>query len=189
MARLVTERTDALPGLGEVFREHGYDGASIALISKATGLGKGSLYNFFPGGKSEMLTAVLSDIDAWFGKAIFDPLEHAVDARSAIIGMFEAVTKYFRSGERVCLVGSLGMSASCDPFAEAVARYFSHWIAALAECLVKGNVPETDARRLAEEAVAGIQGAIILSRALDDRGAFHRIVSGHRTRLTDLLAG
>ena len=66
MARTVAERSDVLPLLAEVFREHGYEGASLSLISKATGLGKGSLYHFFPGGKEEMAVAVLAEIDGWF---------------------------------------------------------------------------------------------------------------------------
>jgi hypothetical protein len=42
------------------------EGASLSLISEATGLGKGCLYHFFPGGKEEMADAVLSEIDGWF---------------------------------------------------------------------------------------------------------------------------
>ena len=187
MTRTITERAGALPGLAEVFREHGYDGSSITLISKATGLGKGSLYNFFPSGKSEMLAAVLTNIDAWFENAIFHPLEQATEARPAIMAMFDSVAEYFRSGERVCLVGAVGMGASRDPFAGAITGYFSSWIAALAACLTKGGVTAADASLIAEEVVAGIQGAIVLSRALDDRGAFHRVVSQHRARLAAAL--
>ncbi|HKX35432.1 MAG TPA: TetR/AcrR family transcriptional regulator, partial [Rhizorhapis sp.] len=51
MAKTVKERSDIIPVLGEVFREHGFEGASLAIISARTGLGKGSLYHFFPGGK------------------------------------------------------------------------------------------------------------------------------------------
>ena len=54
MMRSIAERADVLPQLAEVFRAHGYEGATLALISDATGLGKGSLYNFFPGGKEQM---------------------------------------------------------------------------------------------------------------------------------------
>ena len=60
MARIVMERADVLPMLGEVFREHGFEGASLAAITARTGLGKGSLYHFFPGGKEEMAAAVLA---------------------------------------------------------------------------------------------------------------------------------
>src|SRR5689334_1226155 len=44
-------REHVLSQLGEVFRAHGYEGASLTLITEATGLGKGSLYNLFPRGK------------------------------------------------------------------------------------------------------------------------------------------
>ena len=58
MAKMIHERGDVLPALTEVFRTHGYEGASLALISRHTGLGKGSLYHFFPGGKEEMAAEV-----------------------------------------------------------------------------------------------------------------------------------
>ncbi|TGQ06111.1 helix-turn-helix domain-containing protein, partial [Mesorhizobium sp. M00.F.Ca.ET.217.01.1.1] len=57
MRRIAPERADLPSIIGEVFREHGYEGASLALIGAATGLGKGSLYHFFPGGKEEMARA------------------------------------------------------------------------------------------------------------------------------------
>ena len=63
--------------LGEVFRAHGYEGATLALISEATGLGKGSLYHLFPGGKEQMAAEVLADIDAWFELNIYAPLREA----------------------------------------------------------------------------------------------------------------
>ncbi|WP_163777781.1 TetR/AcrR family transcriptional regulator, partial [Proteus mirabilis] len=66
-------RADVLPVLAEVFRAHGYEGASLALISAATGLGKGSLYHFFPGGKEQMAAEVLADIDRWFNETVYDP--------------------------------------------------------------------------------------------------------------------
>ena len=187
MARTGTERADALAALAEVFRAYGYDGASIQLLSKATGLGKGSLYHLFPGGKGEMLASVLSQIDAWFEGAMFGPLERSDDARTAIDAMIEATTTYFRSGERVCLVGAVGMGASRDPFAKAIASYFARWIEALTRCLTRHGMQEAQAAALAEDTVAGIQGAIVLSRALDDTGAFLRVVAQHRGRLLAAL--
>lgn len=183
MGSAIASRANALPGLAEVFRKHGYDGATITLISNATGLGKGSLYNFFPGGKSEMLTAVLLDIDNWFTETIFDPLEQAVEPWPAIVKMFDAVTRYFDSGERVCIVGALGMGASRDPFAETVAGYFLRWISALTKCLCAGGRMKSDAAMISEDTVAGIQGAIILSRALNDRSTFKRVTLLHCDRI------
>lgn len=80
MSRVVTERKDVIAMLAEIFREHGYDGTSLSLITEKTGLGKGSLYHFFPGGKEEMAEAVLGDISAWFRTHIFDVLRGTTDA-------------------------------------------------------------------------------------------------------------
>lgn len=183
MPRLVAERKDALPALAEVFREHGYEGASLALISKATGLGKGSLYNFFPGGKAEMAAAVLAEIDGWFEANVFAPLRQADEPRLAIKAMFDALTAYFRSGRRVCLVGALALGEARDRFAEPVRGYFAGWIEALAAALVRsGHAPET-AVALAEEAVAGVQGAIVLARGLDRPKVFERAIAQLRDRL------
>ena len=41
MPRVVAECGDVIPALAEVFREHGYEGASLSATTRATGLGKG----------------------------------------------------------------------------------------------------------------------------------------------------
>ena len=87
----------------------------------------------------------------------------------------------------MCLVGLLGLGASRDPFREQIKTYFAHWIEVLAACLHKARVPQPEAGTLAEEAVAGIQGAIVLSRALDDKSTFTRIVRSHEARLLDAV--
>lgn len=183
MPRLVAERSDALPVLAEVFREHGYEGASLSLISKATGLGKGSLYHFFPGGKEEMAEAVLSEIDLWFENHVFAPLQETSRPDAAIAAMFDSVDGYFRSGRRVCLVGALALGDTRDLFAQAVKSYFARWVDALAGALTRTKRSPASARALAEEVVAGIQGAIVLARALDDPRAFSRALARMRVRL------
>ncbi len=134
------------------------------------------------------MAAVLADIDQWFDRTIFTPLEQASDPATAISGMMRDVDAYFQSGGRVCLVGWIGLGAARDPFARQVKEYFARWISALAHCLEIARVPASAAAQLAEEAVASIQGAIILSRALDDGGAFTRIVRHHQTCLLDAAA-
>jgi len=185
--RALTDRESALPALAEAFREHGFEGASLAVLSKATGLGKGSLYNFFPGGKDEMMEAVLENIDSWFADAIFSPLENVSDPAAAITAMFDDVTAYFRSGRRVCVVGCLRLNSSGETFAVKVKDYFARWISALAHCLEVAKVPPAMAVDLAEEAVSGIQGAIVLARALGDDASFQRIVHRLQSTLLDAI--
>jgi TetR/AcrR family transcriptional regulator, lmrAB and yxaGH operons repressor len=113
VARTFHERADVIPLVAEIFRELGYEGATLSQITARTGLGKGSLYNFFPGGKEEMAAAVLAEIDAWFERAVYAPLREDAPG-PAIARMWAAVDDYFRSGGRVCLVGAFALSATRD---------------------------------------------------------------------------
>jgi TetR/AcrR family transcriptional regulator, lmrAB and yxaGH operons repressor len=177
MARMVAERSDIVPILAEIFRENGFEGASLALISEKTGLGKGSLYHFFPGGKEEMAAAVLTDIDAWFEKNIYQPLRELVDPRRSIADMCRSVVDYFHSGRRVCLVGVFALDNVRDRFAEKIRNYFAAWTEALAGALERAECVPATARHRAEEAIANIQGALVLSRALNDTTVFERALA------------
>lgn len=183
MARMVAERSDAIASLAEVFREHGYEGASLALIGKATGLGKGSLYHFFPNGKEEMVRAVLAEIEQWFEDSVYSPLRDGDDANAAIATMLDETAKYFRSGRRVCLVGALAVANTRDLFAQAIRGYFVAWVDALQAALVRQGRDAEQARLLSEDAVLAIQGAIVLSRALDDPAVFQRAIDQLHARL------
>lgn len=183
MARMVAERADVIAPLAEVFREHGYEGASLTLIGKATGLGKGSLYHFFPNGKAEMVRAVLDEIGQWFEDAVYSPLRNESDVNGAIRVMLASTDQYFRSGRRVCLVGALAVANTRDLFAQAIRSYFVGWVDALQSALVRQGREAGQSRMLAEEAVLAIQGAIVLSRALDDPAVFQRAIDQLRGRL------
>jgi TetR/AcrR family transcriptional regulator, lmrAB and yxaGH operons repressor len=176
-------RAGTLPVLAEVFRAHGYEGASLALISRATGLGKGSLYNLFPGGKAEMAACVLAEIDAWFEENLYAPLRAADRPAEAVSAMFDAVETYFRSGRRVCLVGVVALGSERDRFAAAVRSYFARWVAALAEALRRSGRDPMASTALAEEVVAQIQGAIVLARALDEPAVFTRAMTALKGRV------
>lgn len=182
MARPVTGRPDLLPILADVFRAYGYDGATLSRIGAATGLGKGSLYHVFPGGKREMLEAVLADIDLWFESNVFSALRDPVGPSAGIDHMFDAVDAYFESGRRVCLVGALAVGETRDLLGAALKSYFRRWVEDLALALRHAGHDRAAAAPLAEEIVLGIQGAIVLSRALDDVSVFRRALRTYRAR-------
>lgn len=185
MATTDAARGDILASLAEVFRAHGYEGTTLALISEATGLGKGSLYNFFPGGKEQMADEVLASIDRWFVGNIYKPLRAASDPAKGIADMYAATDAYFRSGQRVCLVGVVALGASRDLFAEKVKVYFAGWVDALAAALRRHGDDKNIARRKAEHAVLEIQGALVLARAFDDAKVFSRSLRESEQRLLE----
>nr|WP_210314428.1 TetR/AcrR family transcriptional regulator [Rhizobium lentis] len=168
--------------LAEIFRELGYEGATLSRITERTGIGKGSLYHFFPGGKEEMAGAVLADIDGWFEEAVYRPLRND-DARQAIAAMWLNVADYFRSGGRICLVGAFALDGTRERFSAAIGDYFIRWIEALRSALMRAECAEREAQTLAEEGVCGIQGALVLSRALKDEAVFTRSLETLAKRL------
>jgi TetR/AcrR family transcriptional repressor of lmrAB and yxaGH operons len=174
MARARAERDAILPLLGEIFREYGFEGASLSLITEKTGLGKGSLYHFFPGGKEEMATDVLTEIDAWFQVNVYRPLRNADDPQAGIDHMFVAVEDYFRAGRRVCLIGVFALDNTRDRFASAVKSYFIDWASALIKALTRCGHGSAAARAFTEDILGGIQGGLVLARALDDPAIFTR---------------
>ena len=182
MRRIAPDTENLLAVIAEVFREHGYEGASLTRIGQATGLGKGSLYNFFPGGKEEMAAAVLAHIATWFEENVFAPLR---DERpfDGIGRMLDAADLYFQSGGRVCLVGAFALDDSRNRFVAEIKSYFGNWVACLAGALERAGHDGLRAHQLAEETVAAIQGALTLSRAFDDTAVFSRALARARLRL------
>ena len=182
----MTDRAAAIPALAEAFREHGFEGTSLSHLCAATGLGKGSLYNFFPGGKEEMAEAVLADVTAWFTASVFEPLERAAAGDVSAIGaMLDAVTDYFQSGQRVCLQGAFALGRERDRFANLISGYFAQWITSLAAALRAQGQDEQQAQESAVDVVAAIQGAIVLSRALGQPDAFRQVIGRQHARLSD----
>ncbi len=174
-----------LPALTECFREYGYEGTSLARITAATGLGKGSLYNAFPEGKDQMLAVVLEEITLWFETQVFAPLQLADEPVAGIMEMFDATSAYFKSGKRACLMGTLSATQCRDRFANHIKSYFFQWQQVLTDTLIRAGWENSQAKFFAEEILASIQGALTLSRALDDPAIFDRTIERLRHRLTE----
>ncbi|ARP98346.1 TetR/AcrR family transcriptional regulator [Pseudorhodoplanes sinuspersici] len=168
--------------LAEVFRAHGYEGTSLSLITQATGLGKGSLYNLFPRGKEQMAEEVLAHIDDWFERNVFAPLRDDKSGEG-LAHMFEATDRYFESGGRVCLVGVFALGGARDLFGQKLRGYFKSWEAALAAALRRQGMAPSRAKDRAEEIVLGIQGALVLARAQASTSVFSRALKRLRAGL------
>ncbi len=172
----MTQRAEVVGQLAEIFREHGFEGASLSLITERTGLGKGSLYHFFPRGKDQMAEDVLSEIEGWFEREIFAPLEQAEDARDGLKSMLAAVETYFHSGRRICLIGAFALDATRDRFSARIDTYFEAWTAAITIALERLGRKSGIAQGDAEAMLSLIQGALVLARARGDAGIFSRMI-------------
>lgn len=171
--------------IAEAFRDHGYDGASLAAISTATGLGKSSLYHYFPGGKDEMAVAVLERIDAWMNAHALAALRSTGTPKARLRSMLRMLDEFYLGGRNACVLGNLVVGASRGKFATLLASAFGGWIAALRALAVEAGVRAPQAQQRAEDAVVRIEGALIVAAGLADLGPFKRAL---RNIERDLLA-
>ncbi len=185
MTERSVSRPEIIATLTEVFRERGYEGASLARLSAATGLKKASLYYHFPGGKEEMAEAVLDALAAWFTENMFAPLRGDDPLEARVQTMRAALDAHYGGGEKGCLFGLLAMGETRDRFASRTAAFFGAWIAALGAALTEAGFEDEDAVRRAADVVMEVEGALMLSRGLGDTGPFQRILR----RLPAVLLG
>lgn len=81
-----------------VFAEKGYTQATLKEIARRAEFGTGTLYNYFEGGKEEMLRAVLDDVFAAFrdlvSEATRPELASEEDCREALHACLETIVAY-----------------------------------------------------------------------------------------------
>jgi len=163
-----------IPSLFGLFRQYGYDGATLAKISEATGLGKASLYHHFPGGKDDMVASVLGYSARWLATNVLQLLagEGSVEAR--LERMCARVSDLYAGGTQPCLLAILQAGTGRDLFHEHVKLTLQQWIAAIAAVLVEAGIDEAIAHRRGQDALVAMQGALFLAQALDDPEPFQR---------------
>ncbi len=167
-------RDEVIARISDIFRDHGYDGASLSEISKATGLGKGSLYHYFPGGKDEMATAVLERVIGNMDGAVYTPLRATGAPATRLKAMLRALDAIYDGGRNACVFAALTHGESRVKFQAELTRAFREWIDALRDVAVDAGIPRSEALRRAEDSVARIQGALTIAGALGDPTPFRR---------------
>jgi TetR/AcrR family transcriptional regulator, lmrAB and yxaGH operons repressor len=169
-------KTKYLPCLLGLFRQHGYDGATLAKISEATGLGKASLYHHFPKGKDEMVTTVLDYLQDFMEQNILSALQSEGDVSAKFQRMCDRLSEVYENGGQPCLFAILLMGSARDIFHDQVKLIFQTWIDAMVKVLREDGLDAKMARGRAEDAAIAIQGALILAHGLDDVSIFQRVV-------------
>lgn len=172
-----------LDRLTEVFRVHGYEGASLSRISEATGLQRASLYHRFPGGKAEMVKAVLQRAGDWLSTHVLGPLCNSGPPSKRVERMIERLREFYGDGEHSCLLDTLSLGEEGSELRAAIEGALNAWFDALTRVARDAGFNQDEARRRAEDAMVLIQGALVIARATGNRKPFGRALD----RLPDLL--
>jgi len=174
MPAALMPREEVVERLMQVVRRHGYDGASLAELSKATGLGRSSLYHYFPDGKDDMVRAVLEQLEQGLRALIFEPLRGPEPPRRRLEQMIKAVNTYYRGGRDACVLGNLVLGSSRTRFQARLRSIFDQWTDAVAAALIDAGMSRADAQALAEDAVVRMEGALIVAGGTEDPAVFTR---------------
>ncbi len=165
MAVQKTDRNEVVSRAFYLFRVNGYHRTSMADISAACGLLKGSMYHYFPS-KEALGVAVIEQVLAENHEKIFAlTYDDSRPATERLTAVADALEDYFCEREGGCLMGNLALEVSntVPEFTGLVRRYFDESTAALAHILTPRYGAER-AKELAQDSLARIQGAIMLTR-------------------------
>ena len=163
--------------LRDVFRQHGYEGASLSKIAEATGLGRASLYHYFPKGKEQMAATVLDFVTVELQENLLKPLKGKEDPIIRVKVMGETLDRFYHSGEASCFMDILSLGEARGLFKTPLRQTLTALIEALAQLLIEVGQERGEARQRAEDAIMQIQGALVLSRCLDNTESFQRVIA------------
>ena len=186
MPHALLSREDLMDRLLAVFRARGFEGATIAEVARATGLGKASLYHHFPGGKVQMAETLVREVCAHLDREVFAQLKGKGSPRRRAQRMIDGLDRYLDGGHRNCLIGIFSLGAARHQFGEQMSAEVGHWIDQIADVLLEAGVARKEARRRARDFLIRIQGAIVISRALGTLKPYRQTIKRARK---DLLAG
>lgn len=169
-----TSKDEIIDRLFTVFRDHGFEGASLADLSHATGLGRSSLYHYFPEGKDQMAAAVLARAEGAINSQIFRVAQASESLSVRVRRIISALEHMYSGGRTFCVLGQLA-TASLGPSARgSLQNSFEQWTLAIAKLAWDGGMTHAQARNFAEDWVARLQGALILQAASGSTGPFKR---------------
>lgn len=157
----------------ELFRRHGYDGASMGDLAERVGLKKASLYTRFPNKEAlapEVLNLTLAESQAGLPA-------HGDDWRAQYEAVLTRFAETLLEGRR-CVGLHLAYGVSDDtPVAQAAVRdFFVGQRAAIAAILGRGMSAE-EADATAADAMARLEGATLWLATVDDEGPMRRALA------------
>ncbi|HEV2673422.1 MAG TPA: helix-turn-helix domain-containing protein [Aliidongia sp.] len=183
MAHPNLPKDEVVERLTRVFRREGYEGASLARLSEATGLGRSSLYHHFPRGKEDMAEAVLAASRDRIARLVLVPLAADGTVRERFVAMARGFGEFYGNGNQACLTELFGIGTPGKQFIPVLTIGIARMKQAIGDVLVEAGFDDALAQRRAEDALIAIHGALVLSRAGGSTALFQRVLEELPDRL------
>jgi AcrR family transcriptional regulator len=174
-------RARILDSAFQLFQSQGFNATSVHEITAAARVTGGALHHHFPT-KQALGEAVIGEsVAAAVEDAWLEPVRSAADARTAILGVFEALARELdlQGSVRGCPVNNLTLElAHANPaFRDQLKRQFDRWRRTIADRL---GGPDAEAR--ATMVVAAYSGAMAIAK-VEQRGEPLRVCAKELARL------
>jgi AcrR family transcriptional regulator len=156
------------------FRRSGYQGASLASLSEATGLGKSSLYHYFPEGKVDMARAAMEVVGGWMRETVLPNLSKDGPPEKRLKKYCAALSEFYEKGALPCLTELFSIGEAAEYFQQMLRQSMSNTIKLLSAVMEEDGIDAAEAARRAEDAMVMVQGALIVSRTLGSNAPFAR---------------
>lgn len=167
------EDSEMLQGLMSVLRAKGYDGASLMELANAAGLKKASLYHRFPGGKKEMAAAVLTYVEEWVHKNIYEVLiDQDLTPKKRLVQALDNIRTLYHNGEAICIFRALSMDTGMALFGEQIKAGLQQWTDAFTQLGTDIGLSASEAKQMALQTLIDIQGSLIVSKAMGTTDIF-----------------
>jgi TetR/AcrR family transcriptional repressor of lmrAB and yxaGH operons len=151
-----------------LFRRNGYASTGLNDIVQASGAPKGSLYHYFPSGKSSIAVAAVEEAGRRVAATLTELATECATAADTLVAHAKLLAGWmkksgFRDGCPITTV-LLELAPQERAVSEAGRKVHAARIAILTDKLIAEGHPPDRAHRLAILAVSALQGALIQSR-------------------------
>ena len=159
-------RHKMVQGASRVLARRGLHATAFSEVLAVTGASRGSIYHHFPGGKAELIEAVLEDYGGRTDDALQalqgQPLLSVVRGALAL-WRARLVEEDCGAG---CPVAAVALAADSPRLESDCRAIFDDWIATLSGALFAGGLKSSDgAKALATLVMASMEGGTVLARA------------------------
>lgn len=187
MPKQKVEKKDIIKASLRVFKKTGYHKASMADIGKECGLLKGSIYHYFSS-KEVLMREVLQYLHDYYNREVFViAYESDLTGKHKLERLSEISEHIFLQESGGCLMANIGLETVnvVPEFSQMIKKFFDDWINALAH-IYEEIYSKTQARQIAEQGVAEIEGAVLLMQLFKDEQLLHR---AHRNIIDNYTIG
>ncbi|GAB5471719.1 MAG: TetR/AcrR family transcriptional regulator [Rhodospirillales bacterium] len=156
-----------------MIRARGYNAFSFREVAESVGVKSASVHYHFPS-KADLGAAVVRAYTESFLAALGDPLATETDPRALLARYVAAYRKALIDQDLMCLCGMLGAEIAALPasVSQETRRFFELHIDWLVQVYGRQGLSAEAARRRALTTISTLEGAMILSRSLDDLSVF-----------------